>query len=298
MATTNVVTDADIGAGLAIVGGKLVVDLQTTTLTTERSFLAATSIPPQDVNDNGLIAVNPERLDQGWALNAFVLEYAGEPDRVRISLSAHQSIADTVDTQRPAPVIELSKNGSIVAVSATGYIRDDGDHEESSHSIAWIDPAPGVDPTYTILSRQESSEGGRVDITIGAFSAEAIELVDTLIYEPSSVPTTSNTTPTLAADAGQTVVDHFEDRFGNLRIQLRNQTNAPIQWQALLENVPYGDLSALGAGTYTLLTDDNGDGTFTHLFTGTAPLDAFQNIVITGGIAVSGTATGLSIYAA
>ena len=111
----------------------------------------------------------------------------------------------------------------------------------------------------------------------------------------------NNAAPTLPAAAGKAVSDNFQDQeFNSFNLQVRNTTNAAISWEALIENVPYGTIPNLVAGDYALATSDNGDGTFNHLFTGTAQIAPFANISISAPspVAPFGDGSGLSLYCA
>ena len=138
--------------------------------------MVSAPVESQDVNDNGAVTFGDERVDAGWihADGTNVFSFQGSPDRVRINCMVSFAIADNENFQRPAPVIELSRNGALVASARTGYIRDTADHEESSSTISFTDPSPGVDPVYTITSRQETTQGGVVTADLGHFSAEAL----------------------------------------------------------------------------------------------------------------------------
>lgn len=129
--------------------------------------------PGQNVNDTGAIATAVDALDAGWSTPAAgQLEFAGSPDKVKIHAHVHQSIAQGANIQRPAPVLELYRNGTLITSSATGYIRDFSDHEESSNTIVWSDRAPGANPLYEIRSRQDAL-AAVVSSVSGQFSAEA-----------------------------------------------------------------------------------------------------------------------------
>lgn len=96
-----------------------------------------------------------------------------------------------------------------------------------------------------------------------------------------------NNLPAGATPAGGVLVnDFFADGNSNItfQLQVRNTTNAPVNWAAILENRPYATIPNLSSGNYTLDTLDNGDGTFTYTFVGTLPLNNFANTTITGGI--------------
>ena len=88
-------------------------------------------------------------------------------------MHVHQTVPQNVSRQRPAPVLELRKNGVVVATSATGYIRDANDHEESSNTIFWIDANPDGS-AYTVTGRVESTQAGDVNSVTGQFFARSV----------------------------------------------------------------------------------------------------------------------------
>jgi len=103
--------------------------------------------------------------------------------------------------------------------------------------------------------------------------------------------------PTLAAANGLVVSDNFQDQmFIPFNLQVRNATGKAVKWEALLENVGYASIPDLNLNGATLITTDNGDGTFNHLFSGSnAP---YQGIIMFGGVVEPvGNGTGLRLFA-
>jgi len=108
-----------------------------------------------------------------------------------------------------------------------------------------------------------------------------------------------STEPTLPSAGRKLVSDNFQDGNGNtlFNLQIRNAIANAANWQALIENAPYATIPSLSAGAYTLATRVNGDGTYNHLFSGTSPLNGFQNITITGDVPTpAGSGSGLSLF--
>jgi len=163
-----------------------VIETPRTTVEVETARVAVSSVPAQDVNDNGVITTTEQRADTGWTVTDANGNhaYTGTPDRVRITAQVSQSIAQNANIQRPAPLLALQKliggTWTTIAESATGYIRDASDHEQSSNTITHTDPAPGTDPTYRLLSEQETANGGVVTAEFGNFALEAVERVEVL----------------------------------------------------------------------------------------------------------------------
>lgn len=117
---------------------------------------------------------------------------------------------------------------------------------------------------------------------------------DAMIYQG---PSDDEGEPTLAAAQGIVVSDNFQDQqFIPFNLQVRNTTGSAVKWEALVENVGYASIPNLNLNGATLVTTDNADGTFSHLFSGSNA--AFQNIVIRGNVVEpSGNGSGLSLFA-
>ncbi len=98
---------------------------------------------------------------------------------------------------------------------------------------------------------------------------------------------------------GILVSDNFQDGNGNapFNLQVRNTTANATNWQAVVSNVPYTTIPALSAGNFTLVTIDNGNGTYMHRFTGTTVLGPYAGITIVGGVpSPAGSGTGLTLF--
>ena len=93
-------------------------------------------------------------------------------------MQVHHKISETITAQRPSPVVVLERlvpNGlwEIVSTSATGYIRDTTDHEESSNTIFYRDINPVSGVSYRLVHRQDTTNGAVVDVTLGQFDLVA-----------------------------------------------------------------------------------------------------------------------------
>ena len=107
------------------------------------------------------------RTDPGISIDAAHqnISVAGTPDHVVIEVNIKMRIDDTKSIQRPNQRIEIIRSdGLVLAASATGYIRDTSDHEESSHNIAVTDFLPIADASYTIKSSRESGSSDLVPL--------------------------------------------------------------------------------------------------------------------------------------
>lgn len=100
-----------------------------------------------------------------------------------------------------------------------------------------------------------------------------------------TTPPVASTTPVGTEDTtGASLrLFNFADRSNRFQISLGNTTGNPVNYEILLSNVPYNSIPNLSTGNYTVSApSSNPDGTFNFLFTSTAPLAAFQNLIITG----------------
>ncbi|WP_271785306.1 Calx-beta domain-containing protein [Aquimarina algiphila] len=109
-----------------------------------------------------------------------------------------------------------------------------------------------------------------------------------------STTTSSVPTGTLTTDLS---INNFDDgqnsAFSPYQLQVQNTTATPFNYEIYIQNVPYASIPGLNLGNHTLITTDNGDGTFNYLFTSTMALGAFQNTIISGsGAAPSPQGTG------
>ncbi|WP_298547997.1 hypothetical protein [uncultured Aquimarina sp.] len=82
------------------------------------------------------------------------------------------------------------------------------------------------------------------------------------------------------------IVNFFDDgQFGSgnsYQLQVQNNTAVGFNYQIWVQNVPYASIPGLSLVNHTLNTINNGNGTYSYLFTSTSPLGAFQNRSITG----------------
>ncbi|GAA4108436.1 hypothetical protein GCM10022393_04530 [Aquimarina addita] len=118
-----------------------------------------------------------------------------------------------------------------------------------------------------------------------------------ITYRVTPTPvTTGGPTGTPTTDMN---VNFFDDgQFGpgnSYQLQVQNTTGTPFNYEIWIQNVPYASIPGLNLGNHTLNTVNNGDGTYSYLFTSTVPLGAFQSAFITGsGGAPSPPGTGVA----
>ena len=80
----------------------------------------------------------------------------------------------------------IRSDGEVIVASATGYIRDLGDHEQSSHNLTGIDPSPITDGSYRVMFTRESGSANPV------FSDPVRSLMTVRVFESAAgLPATS-----------------------------------------------------------------------------------------------------------
>ena len=226
------------------------------------------------------INIDEERADAGWAkVGTNGMQFTGSPDHVDIIGALN---TDSTGNYWANPTVVVFRNGTDRIGAATSLHMDtNGTYSgESTASISFVDHDPGTDPIYTFRSFEKDNrtmnDATTVDISPITLKAHCKSITDT------SGSTTSG--PVLGAPAnGALVSDNFQDGNGNapFNLQVRLNGAGPTNWQAVVTG-PYATIPNLVAGAYTLATNDNGDGTYTHVFTGTTPLTNFGGITITG----------------
>ena len=100
---------------------------------------------------------------------------------------------------------------------------------------------------------------------------------------PGSAAAAIRPTGTITTDV---IINNFDDGqngSGNsYQLQVQNNTVLSFSYEIWVQNVPYASIPGLTLGDHTLQTKDNGDGTYSYLFTSTSALNGFQNRMITG----------------
>lgn len=158
-------------------------EITTNTELVDRSYIVDT-LTAGDANETGeLHTLTVTRVDSAFTTTATGIVTAIPLDHVDIHVNEWYQPSATSNTalQRIAPVLELLKNGNVVATSATGYQRHANDHSESSNGLSWIDSAPLVGDVYEVQSRQESTQNDILNITLGHLQAKGVEKVPVVV---------------------------------------------------------------------------------------------------------------------
>ena len=207
----------------------------------ENSFLASALVDVQDVNVNAQVNISDVRLDSGWTAPTDSLSYSGSPDRVRIYVNVNHGIDAAANIQRGNPLIILRRNSVEIARSSTGYLRDLDVHESSSNTISFVDPDPGTNPAYDLVSEQEGVVGVITSTPQSSFSAEAIEIesCEVLFVPTSESPEGGEEEDPFAPNDDVSVTFFNEQQFA-FGFGLQNLTNAPVSnWSAQIANANY-----------------------------------------------------------
>ena len=118
-------------------------------------FGTATIDTSNDLNDGTTSrrTITAGTLGAGWSIATNALTYTGTPGAVLLEIN----VSYTSVGQRAAPVVELWKGATKLAMAHTGYIRNTNGHNEASSNFTFIDTAPGTNPAYHIESSRGST---------------------------------------------------------------------------------------------------------------------------------------------
>lgn len=209
---------------------------------------------------------------------------------------AYSNIPITVSLSGDIYTVTHNLNLAEHSISLTGY-------EDSSNRdgrIVQILETATVDPNSLQVMILTGDNGTAADpVVLEKFELQIFQECD-VVYQAFLVDGegASSMPNSLDPANGKVVSDNFQDQqFIPFNLQVRNTTNSPVNWEAVIVGVPYDlDPNTLNLNGSSLNTTDNGDGTFTHVFSG-SNLGAFSNIIITGGVvSPSGNGSGLSLY--
>lgn len=166
-----------IGSGLAIApdGTISVTPLNTTTV--ENSYVAAVETTGDGNEPNLPHTFTSVRADTGWTVGADSVTYAGSPDFVEIYLNEFFDPNQSNALQRITPVAQITRNGIVIATINNSYQRHQSDHNSSSNNGALIDPNPGSNPVYQVISQQGSNQNDVLPITDGDAQFRAVEKI-------------------------------------------------------------------------------------------------------------------------
>lgn len=102
------------------------------------------------------INIDEERADSGWTkVGANGMQYTGSPDHVEIS--GHH-VANNTGNHWAHPHIEVQRNGTAIAEGSGLHMDDSGTYSgRTTINISFVDAAPGTDPIYTFISREDDN---------------------------------------------------------------------------------------------------------------------------------------------
>ena len=208
-------------------------------------------------------------IDAGWEIVQMGFHADTYPSTATIQV-------DAMDYSGPAPGDAAARTLSSISLEDA---RDGGGDTNNAYKIVEISPAASV-PAGVLGFITRAMVGAISDVRVYVRLRRQVGVcVESIIAGDVAGPGT-----VLGAPAnGALVSDNFQDGNGNapFNLQVRLNGAGPTNWQAVVTG-PYATIPNLVAGAYTLATNDNGDGTYTHVFTGTTPLSNFGGITITG----------------
>ena len=196
---------------------------------------------------------------------------------------------DIAANQRITPILELLKDGIVVATSGTGYQRHASGHHTSSNTIAYVDHNPASGSVYSLRAQQGADSGEIATIDSGHFDLVAVKKVTVIQTLMASTPPPTTPPPTGPASLTSsgtpttfTTTATPDNNFSNVQLNDNNmfswsfQFNGPNpavtnNYEILLDDLPY-QISGFTLGDHTVVEQDNGDGTFDYLFTSTSAI--------------------------
>lgn len=125
--------------------------------------------------DNTIIALASVRADTGLSVvnNEIVNSIGGS--YVKVSANSFFEEPSAGFLSGVSPVMELLKNGSVVAISATGYQRHGSGNNSSSNTICYTDPNPQIADVYSLRSQRGSTQTDVMPIDLGSFSVTVVD---------------------------------------------------------------------------------------------------------------------------
>lgn len=302
---TNNIINTNGGSGIALVGG-----------TTSGNLISQNSIY---ANGTTVDALGIDISNNGVTINDIGDPDAGPNGSINFPVFEAVSIKGTtlkiIGWSRPGATIEifltdisqgtatagdneltLSQDygeGQIFIGSAVEGSGSDSDGSSSSYSDADgnADNTNKFNFTFTLSNTLPL---GTILAATATVSNTTSEFSNTFPLRSSNVITnrriTYRVTPNITVPTGtltsDLTIDNFDDGqngSGNsYQLQIRNTTAVGFNYQIWVQNVPYATIPGLSLGSHTLNTTDNGDGTYSYLFTSTTALGAFQSRSITG----------------
>tara|TARA_R110002096_G_scaffold133048_3_gene283792 strand:+ start:2421 stop:3956 length:1536 start_codon:yes stop_codon:yes gene_type:complete len=134
-------------------------------------ILATATIDTSNNLNDGTTArrsITAGSLGTDWSIATNALTYSGTPSAVHIEVN----VSYTSTGVRAAPVVELWKGTTKLAMAHTGYIRNNSGHNEASANFTFIDTAPGTNPAYHLESSRGSTiTAAATPLTPSQFSA-------------------------------------------------------------------------------------------------------------------------------
>lgn len=220
-------------------------------------------------------------IDEGWEVEAIYAHFDTYPATARIQIDLMNYGMAIPGPAAANTITSITFSGSTDGNGATNNAYK---YEKLPSPV----PVPTING-FTVLGFITRGESGNIsDARVGVRLRRKVG--DVL------VASTSGSSQSLTPSSGELVSDNFQDGNGNapFNLQVRNTTGNPVNWVAVVRDVPYASIPNLAPGNYSLSTE--GTGPYTHTFTGTAPLSAYSNITITGGLptpAGAGSSSGL-----
>ncbi|WP_025744090.1 Calx-beta domain-containing protein [Aquimarina pacifica] len=302
---TNNIIFSNAGAGVAITGGST-----SGNLISQNSIYANGTLSDAlgiDINADGVSINDSGDPDAGpnGTLNFPVFE----------SITVSGTTLNVIGWSRPGATIEffitdINQGTATAGDNALGLTQDYGEGQIyiGSATEGSVDDSDGSSSSYSDADgNADNTNKFNFNLTLGStipvgttitatatISNTTSEFGNTYPVTGATVITnrriTYRVTPALTSPTGtlttDLIINNFDDGqngAGNsYQLQIQNNTAVGFNYQIWVQNVPYASIPGLTLTNHTLNTIDNGDGTYSYLFTSTTALGAFQNRMITG----------------
>ena len=238
------------------------------------------------VFESALASGNRLRV-QGWSRPGATIEfYLTDINQGTASIGDNQ-IGQSQDYGEGQIYLASAVEGSASDLdSSTSSYSDVDGNTDNTNKFDFLITLPSAVPSGSIITSTATLSNSTSEFG-NTFSVRSLSVITnrqiTYRVTPGSISGSSGPTGTLTTDL---IVNNFDDGqngAGNsYQLQVQNNTATPFDYEIWIENVPYATIPGLTLGNHTLNTTDNGDGTYSYLFTSTTPLGAFQNVIISG----------------
>lgn len=144
----------------------------------DKTNVATATVTGDGNQPNNILTLTGQRADGGITIAGNQVTNNIECNFVVIDVSCWYDLPTNVGVYaRVSPVLELLKNGTVVAKSATGYQRHSVNHSDSSNSFTYTDGFPALGDVYSLRAQQGSNQNDVVNVTVGHIGVRVVEKI-------------------------------------------------------------------------------------------------------------------------